>query len=198
MILSDRVSSGLPDNLSMGSHAQIMHKALPDGKRLLHYAAKYALRMDTPNSRLRAAREKLFETAVDAAAALGMPASTYIGHENGHRNFPAARAPTYAKKFRVSEEWLLYGKGQVDTLDPLPTEEQLQQMVREVIEAEVTLDTKLSDLPRIVGSGLRVQLEHHLAAGVVARPGAASNVLGIGSRSPEPTTPGAEEESRNS
>ena len=42
---------------------------------------------------------------------MGVPVSTYIGHENGHRGFPAKRAPQYARKFKVSEEWLLYGKG---------------------------------------------------------------------------------------
>lgn len=68
--------------------------------------------MDTPNERLRAARERAgFQTAKEAALAMGVPVSTYIGHENGHRGFPAKRAPQYARKFKVSEEWLLYGKG---------------------------------------------------------------------------------------
>lgn len=67
--------------------------------------------MDTPNERLRAARLKLFASAAEAAKALGVPVGTYSGHENGHRGFPAKRAPLYARKFKVSEEWLLYGKG---------------------------------------------------------------------------------------
>lgn len=105
------------DDVGMGSHGTIMQNASRDCKRLLHYPAFYAERMDTPNERLRLAREAAgFATAVDAADALGVPRSTYIGHENGHRGFPAKRAPTYARRFKVSEEWLLYGKG-----DMVPT-----------------------------------------------------------------------------
>jgi len=97
----------------MSAHGSLMHNALQERKRLLHYGARYALRMSTPNQRLRKAREDAgFVTATDAALALGMPRATYIGHENGHRGFPASRAPQYARKFKVSEEWLLYGKGE--------------------------------------------------------------------------------------
>lgn len=77
--------------------------------------------MNTPNQRLRKAREKAgFSTAKEAALAMGVPVSTYIGHENGHRGFPAARVPQYAKKFKVTEEWLLYGKGEPDLQQHLP------------------------------------------------------------------------------
>lgn len=51
-----------------------------------------------------------FETASGAAEALGVEIPTYIGHENGHRGFKA-RAPDYARKFKVSLEWLLTGRG---------------------------------------------------------------------------------------
>lgn len=88
-----------------------MQYASQQRKRLLHYEADYALRMSTPNQRLRDARAKAgFETAVEAADALGVARSTYIGHENGSRGFPASRAPLYARRFKVTEQWLLYGK----------------------------------------------------------------------------------------
>lgn len=94
-----------------------MHNALSQCKRLLHYDADYAFCMSTPNQRLRQAREAAgYSTAVEAATSMGIPVSTYIGHENGHRGFPAARAPQYAKKFKVSEEWLLFGKGDAEAV----------------------------------------------------------------------------------
>ncbi|MES2173872.1 MAG: hypothetical protein V4523_07980 [Pseudomonadota bacterium] len=49
-----------------------------------------------------------------------MPIATYTQHENGTRGFPAKRAPQYAKRFKVSEEWLLYGKGDEPTVEIEP------------------------------------------------------------------------------
>lgn len=100
------------DDVRVCKHIAIMHNALQHCKRLLRYESDYAFCMNTANHRLRRARELAgYRTAVDAANSMGIPTSTYIGHENGHRGFPASRAPQYAKKFKVAEEWLLYGKG---------------------------------------------------------------------------------------
>lgn len=41
-----------------------------------------------------------------------------------------------------------------------PTVLDLEKMIAEIIEAEVTFQTKLADLPRIVASGLHEQLRH--------------------------------------
>lgn len=71
----------------------------------------------TANQRLKFVRERAkFETAADAARRFGWNETTYRSHENGHRGFPAKRAPIYAKAYKVSEEWLLYGKGSPDDL----------------------------------------------------------------------------------
>ena len=68
--------------------------------------------MDTPAERLRIARIRAgFETAKEAAEAMGFPVSTYLAHENGSRGYPASKAFTYARKFKVREQWLLYGVG---------------------------------------------------------------------------------------
>lgn len=68
--------------------------------------------MSDPSERLRIARLRAgFTTAKEAAEALGFPVSTYLGHENGSRGFPAKKAFTYARKFKVREQWLLYGVG---------------------------------------------------------------------------------------
>lgn len=101
------------NDVVMGPHSVIMHYALSHSKRLLRHEPDYRRFMNTANARLRAAREQAgYATAVDAADAMSMPRSTYIGHENGHRGFPAARAPQYARKFRTTPEWLLYGRAE--------------------------------------------------------------------------------------
>ena len=89
-----------------------MHNALQDCKRLLHNKPRYIFGMSDPAERLRIARLRAgYATAKDAADALGFPVSTYLGHENGSRGYPAKKAFTYARKFKVREQWLLYGVG---------------------------------------------------------------------------------------
>lgn len=66
--------------------------------------------------RLTWARETSgFDAPVDAARAMGISRFTYAQHENGIRGFKRDSALQYARKFRVSLEWLLYGRG-----DPRP------------------------------------------------------------------------------
>jgi hypothetical protein len=68
--------------------------------------------MDDPAARLRIARLRAgYETGKDAAEALGFPVSTYLAHENGSRGITAKKAFTYARKYKVREQWLLYGVG---------------------------------------------------------------------------------------
>lgn len=52
-----------------------------------------------------------FETAADAAAALGVNYQTYAGHENGNSGFRADKGELYARRFKVRFEWLMRGKG---------------------------------------------------------------------------------------
>lgn len=68
--------------------------------------------MTDPAERLRIARLRAgFETAKEAAEAMGFAVSTYLAHENGSRGYPAKKAEVYARKFKVREQWLLYGVG---------------------------------------------------------------------------------------
>lgn len=61
--------------------------------------------------RLIEARKKAgFETAADAARALGAAAPTYFAHENGSRGISADAGAIYARRFHVSYEWLMTGK----------------------------------------------------------------------------------------
>lgn len=90
-----------------------MHFALSDCKRLLHNGVRYYDSMNDPAERLRIARLRAgYETGKEAAEALGFPVSTYLGHENGSRGYPAKKAAIYARRFKVREQWLLYGVGE--------------------------------------------------------------------------------------
>lgn len=89
-----------------------MHNALQDCKRLLHNDGRYAFCMDDPAARLRIARLRAgFESGKDAADSMGIAVSTYLAHENGSRGIRPGQATRYAKKFKVPEQWLLYGIG---------------------------------------------------------------------------------------
>ncbi|RDC59758.1 hypothetical protein HME9302_00953 [Alteripontixanthobacter maritimus] len=104
--------TGFTNNLSVSSHKPVMHYALRDCKRLLRNELHYDRGMSDPSSRLRIARLRAgFETGKEAAEALGFPVSTYLGHENGRRGYPAKKAEVYARRFKVREQWLLYGVG---------------------------------------------------------------------------------------
>lgn len=67
------------------------------------------------HERLAAARKAAgYETAADAARALGASYPTYAGHENGRSGFRHKTAAVYARKFGVSLEWLLTGRGSME------------------------------------------------------------------------------------
>lgn len=94
--------------------------------------------MPNAHSRLTRARQLAgYETATEAAEALGVRPPTYLGHENGSRGFKS-EAERYARFFKVSYEWLMTGRGEPrrESLDArvqaLPPQE--QQRVREFIE----------------------------------------------------------------
>lgn len=77
----------------------------------MHHGVHYVEPMETPAERLKAVREKAgYNTAKDAALAMGASVATYIQHENGTRGFPKDRAQRYARFFRTTPEWLLYGR----------------------------------------------------------------------------------------
>jgi phage repressor protein C with HTH and peptisase S24 domain len=64
-----------------------------------------------PHERLQLAREKAgYATAADAARAMGVPLPTYTHHENGTSGLSRAGA-RYARFYRVSLDWLLAGRG---------------------------------------------------------------------------------------
>jgi transcriptional regulator with XRE-family HTH domain len=67
--------------------------------------------------RLQHARKAAgYQTASDAAHAMGASISTYLSHENGARGLGKA-AERYARFYRVSLDWLLAGRGEPRSLD---------------------------------------------------------------------------------
>src|SRR5689334_5674002 len=51
-----------------------------------------------------------FKSARAAAEALGVPTATYTQHENGRRGI-GREADVYVRRFKVSLDWLMFGKG---------------------------------------------------------------------------------------
>ncbi|WP_421983398.1 LexA family transcriptional regulator [Roseibium sp.] len=63
--------------------------------------------------RLKAAREAAgFSSAAEAARYMGVNQVTYTSHENGAREYDREAAITYAKYFKVTPEWLVFGVGE--------------------------------------------------------------------------------------
>ncbi|SFT88485.1 hypothetical protein SAMN05444141_104117 [Pseudovibrio denitrificans] len=78
-----------------------------------------------PNERLRTARFNAgFKTASAAARSLGVNVSTYSSHENGSRSFGQEEATHYARRFKTSPQFLLFGEDQILT-DTKPNAENL-------------------------------------------------------------------------
>lgn len=90
------------------------------------------------NDRLRASREKLFDTAKEAALALGVPYPTYHAHEKGNRGIKDGELELYARRFRVSLPWLAFGHG-----EPEPRSAYTVQVVGFVgAGAEISVDVE--------------------------------------------------------
>lgn len=70
-----------------------------------------------PQERLREARLAAgYKFASEAAKRLGVTITTYRTHENGQNQIPYKRAEQYAKLFKVTPEWILYGRGSAETI----------------------------------------------------------------------------------
>ena len=168
----------------------IMPFASPERKCLSHQSLRYMMPMasDEAAMRLKAARAAAgFESAKSAAEAMGVPVASYIQHENGFRGFKRDRAEQYARRFRTTPEWLLFGRGRSPGAPVEPNASDLEQMIREAIEDVVTLDTRLSDLPRIVAPALHEQLERFRADRAAQGTSGEKPSPGKSARSPDAT-----------
>lgn len=76
--------------------------------------------MTTPGIRLKLARERSgYDTAKDAALAMGVPIATYTQHEKSVKHLPARRADEYAKFFGLTPEYLQFGRGDIPARVPI-------------------------------------------------------------------------------
>ena len=89
------------------------------------------------HERLRTARKRLFDTAAEAADALGVPYGTYAGHENGSSGFRNDKGEMYARRFKVRFDWLMREFGPM-TDDSPAMEEFLTLVPRAEPEAVAT------------------------------------------------------------
>lgn len=79
------------------------------------------------HERLTLARKRAgFETAVEAAQALGIKYGTYAGHENGSSGFRADKGELYARRFKVRFEWLMRENGPMTDEDAATFDEFLE------------------------------------------------------------------------
>lgn len=62
--------------------------------------------------RLAQAREALGLSLEEARIAFGVGYSTYAAHENGTTAFPLNAAIDYAKRYKVTLDWLVHGIGE--------------------------------------------------------------------------------------
>ncbi|WP_262298410.1 LexA family transcriptional regulator [Microvirga sesbaniae] len=109
------------------------------------------------HERLAWARATLsaYPSASEAARAMGMAVPTYAGHENGSRGITSDAARRYADFYKVSAEWLLYGRGEPRAGIPGPDRAEDRAPVRGRAEP-LPPDTDLSkaeDLPHFKGFG---------------------------------------------
>lgn len=129
----------------------------------MHENFAYAFSMSDIGSRLIEARKRAgFATASEAAEALGVSNSTYTQNENGIRGYGREKAERYAKFFRVSPEWLLYGRGSIDDVALLPNEATLETMLR-IAVAEIPASASIADWPRLASPILRELLKRYSA-----------------------------------
>ncbi len=114
--------------------------------------------MDRIGDRLIKARERRYDTASDAARAMNMPVPTYSGHENGSRGVTLDAAMRYAKFFRVSLDWLVFGKGAApdetarDIEVPVLSWVSAGDMARDDVSDETLGTITMPDLLKAIGS----------------------------------------------
>lgn len=180
---------GGANDVGMRPHAAIVHYALLQRKCLSHCDIAYPGEM-TPNERLKIAREAAgYENQAAAAAALGISVNTYRQHENDTRNLggiPRDKAPIYARKFKVSLDWLLTGAGDMRAPDPLPPVTTLTEMLQLAIFG-LEPGVPLGEFPRLVAPVLHEQLEQYRADAEASGSGDEPTAPGKGARSPAAT-----------
>jgi len=74
-----------------------------------------------------------FSSARSAALAHGWGVSTYTAHENGQNGYGPETAATYAKAFKTSAEWLMFGT-EPPSWDDIGIDAQLRKLPKDLSE----------------------------------------------------------------
>jgi hypothetical protein len=111
---------------------------------------------NTRGDRLKLARSRFFASARAAARAMDIPPATYGAHERaehpGGRDFSAGDALRYARRFRVTGEWLLLGTGTPPGAEHVPEAEigsNLASLARLLESAAVLAEGQITILGKI-------------------------------------------------
>ena len=124
--------------------------------------------MSTPAKRLKDARQAAgYETATGAAAAFGWTRPTYHAHENGNKTITAVAAKKYAKAFRVSAAWLLFGQGspEIPMQQIPPFDSASLTAAFSALLMTVAPDMDIAEAEALVGAALRLVELHHKRRG---------------------------------
>jgi transcriptional regulator with XRE-family HTH domain len=102
----------------LGEIAKALNARVSDiDPRLKEDLARLEGRLASVPQRLKQARERAgYHTATVAAEALGVAYGTYSSHENGLRGIKGHDLARYAEFFRVTPDWLQFGRGTIDDL----------------------------------------------------------------------------------
>lgn len=113
--------------------------------------------MSDMSDRLREARKLHFGTVKEAAEALGISYPTYAGHENGADGFGYDSAIAYARKFKITLDWLIAGKGkglskETDLIPIAKGEDEIRNLISHIEgindeQIEILTSVALSYLP---------------------------------------------------
>lgn len=134
-------------------------------------------------ARLRAARQKLFRYAGDAALTHGWPEQTYRSHENGSRGFDLQTAKAYGAAFGVRWEWLVDGQIPETDVADLPTVAPVGAVNLDRLRAAL-LEAQLSARAASIRAGSSPDFVRTILRGKSQEPGiirlrALADVLGV-------------------
>jgi len=102
------------------------------------------------HDRLKEARKAAgFSSASKAAESLNVPVPTYLGHENGSRDFDQTAAQQYARRFGVRAAWLIIGEEPRKGRAPAAEDQSPEDHKRVPLGEEFDPDPSFDDHPTI-------------------------------------------------
>ena len=123
-----------------------------------HPFAQSILTMQEPHERLQQARLAAgFAEAVDAARRYGWNEVTYRAHENGTRGM-GRQVQKYAKAFKVTPEWLLYGRNAGEVVNGIAPD-RVQVLAEVLLGIACNSDSGLPQYAQVIVASLQGPIE---------------------------------------